>query len=100
MAKAREKLLKSSQKSFSKVLIFKLNFISRNFDDAVLLIDRTEVNLTQLILRNITQPMTESSNQVFIGGINSSDSRYAIYKSYSGCLSSEKLLSSFSRETF
>lgn len=65
-----------------------INFF-RNFDDAVLLIDRAEVNLTQQALRNISQPMSESSNKVYIGGINSTDSRYAIYKSYSGCLSSE-----------
>lgn len=64
-------------------------FVLRNFDDAVLLIDRAEVNLTQQILRNITQQMLESSNKVFVGGINSTDSRYTIYKSYSGCLSSK-----------
>lgn len=63
--------------------------VRRKFDSAILLIDRAEISLTQHIQRNITQPMMESSNKVFIGGINSTDSRYTIYKSYSGCLSSK-----------
>lgn len=71
---------------------YKLKIIFfRNFEESILLIDRAEVNITQQLQSNVTQQLTESSNKVFIGGINSTDPRFAIYKSYSGCLSSKLL---------
>lgn len=68
-------------------LFFVCNF--RNFDNATLLIDRLEVNLTLQTSNNLTQPITETSDIVHIGGLNSTDPRFAVYKSYSGCLSSK-----------
>lgn len=69
-------------------------YYSRNLDQAVLFIDRRVVNLTR------TQKNTESeqivqaaaipgiSNRVLVGISNATlDPRFAVYKSYSGCIS-------------
>lgn len=61
----------------------------RNSTDAYLYIDRVSVNLTIISRPQVTQNSEVDSNKVTIGGINTTDSRFVIHKSYSGCLSSE-----------
>lgn len=62
----------------------------RNVTDAILLIDGEKTELTELInTRALTGGVDLGSNKVQIGGINTTDPRFAVYKSYSGCLSSE-----------
>lgn len=61
-------------------------YYTRNATDAILYIDRVSVNLDSRT--QVTQASDADSNKVTIGGINSTDSRFVIHKSYSGCLSS------------
>lgn len=62
--------------------------------DAVLLIDGEKTDLTPIInTRALTGALDLGSNKVQIGGINTTDPRFASFKSYSGCLSSEYFLS-------
>lgn len=55
----------------------------------MLLIDRLKVDLIQKNTQNMTQVSDIGANKVLIGGINTTDPRFTIYKSYSGCLSSK-----------
>jgi len=61
----------------------------RNGTQSQLFIDREQVPLTEFAARVLTTGGEAGSNRVQIGGINSTDSRFAVFKSYSGCLSSE-----------
>lgn len=61
----------------------------RNGTQATLFIDREQVPLSDFAARVLTTGGDAGSNRVQIGGINSTDSRFAVFKSYSGCLSSE-----------
>lgn len=64
-------------------------YYKRQFEDAYLMIDREEVNITKWT-QNITQSVIDSKNNVIIGDLNATtDPRFAVYKSYMGCLSSE-----------
>ncbi|XP_017127336.1 uncharacterized protein LOC108146046 isoform X1 [Drosophila elegans] len=59
----------------------------RNGTQSQLFIDREQVPLTEFAARVLTTGGDAGSNRVQIGGINSTDSRFAVFKSYSGCLS-------------
>lgn len=61
----------------------------RNGTQSQLFIDREQVPLSEFAARVLTTGGDAGSNRVQIGGINSTDSRFAVFKSYSGCLSSE-----------
>lgn len=61
----------------------------RNVTDAILLIDGEKTELTPINTRALTGAVDLGSNKVQIGGINTTDPRFALFKSYSGCLSSE-----------
>jgi Laminin G domain len=76
-------------------------YYKRHGSDATLLIDREVVALEPVATRPHiyrTQTTDYGAHEVQIGGINSTDPRFAIYKSYSGCLSSKEVcLKSFSK---
>ncbi|XP_037944033.1 contactin-associated protein-like 4 isoform X2 [Teleopsis dalmanni] len=59
----------------------------RNGTEATLYIDREQVPLSAISARTLTPTSDSSANRVQIGGINTTDSRFAVFKSYSGCLS-------------
>lgn len=61
----------------------------RNGTQAQLYIDREQVPLTDFAARVLTTTLDEGANRAQIGGINTTDSRFAVFKSYSGCLSSK-----------
>lgn len=62
----------------------------RNLNDAILLIDGEKTELTPILnTRALSGAVDLGSNKVQIGGINTTDPRFALFKSYSGCLSSE-----------
>ncbi|XP_017863815.1 PREDICTED: uncharacterized protein LOC108614281 [Drosophila arizonae] len=62
-------------------------YYERNGTQALLYIDREQVPLTAFAARAVTSSPDEGANRAQIGGINTTDSRFAIFKSYSGCLS-------------
>ncbi|KAL9905676.1 axotactin isoform 4-T8 [Glossina fuscipes fuscipes] len=59
----------------------------RNLTEATLYIDREQVPLQAITARVLTPSADMSANRVQIGGINTTDTRFAVFKSYSGCLS-------------
>lgn len=63
-------------------------YYKRNGSDAVLLIDREVVPLLPITVVSSTIIADTGANEVQIGGLNTTDPRFAVYKSYSGCLSS------------
>lgn len=65
-------------------------YYNRNGSDAVLFIDREEVPLLPITVLSLTPVTDTGANEVQIGGLNTTDPRFAVYKSYSGCLSSKK----------
>ncbi|TMW48106.1 hypothetical protein DOY81_006814 [Sarcophaga bullata] len=62
-------------------------YYQRNLTEATLYIDREQVPLAAISARALTPSAEMSANRVQIGGINTTDSRFAVFKSYSGCLS-------------
>ena len=64
-------------------------YYQRNLTEATLYIDREQVPLAAFSARALTPSAEMSANRVQIGGINTTDSRFAVFKSYSGCLSSK-----------
>ncbi|XP_030566860.1 uncharacterized protein LOC115766919 isoform X1 [Drosophila novamexicana] len=62
-------------------------YYERNGTQAQLYIDREQVPLTDFAARVLTTTVDEGANRAQIGGINTTDSRFAVFKSYSGCLS-------------
>ncbi|KAK6631049.1 hypothetical protein RUM44_003221 [Polyplax serrata] len=64
-------------------------YYQRKNDEAVLLIDREVVPLGLIPVLSITEHTEyfNSTNEVQIGGLNTTDPRFVSYKSYSGCLS-------------
>lgn len=64
-------------------------YYKRNNDTAVLLVDREPVQLVPVPVLSLTEVPdgNPGANEVQIGGLNTSDPRFAAYKSYSGCLS-------------
>jgi hypothetical protein len=68
-------------------------YYKRKGENATLLIDREDVAIEPMPVRQhvYRAPSVEfGANEVQIGGINSTDPRFAVYKSYSGCLSSKE----------
>ncbi|XP_054286354.1 axotactin-like isoform X2 [Macrosteles quadrilineatus] len=61
----------------------------RNNDTAMLRVDRETVPLVPIPVLSLTEVPEGhlGANEVQIGGLNTSDPRFAAYKSYSGCLS-------------
>lgn len=64
-------------------------FYTRRGQRAMLLIDRQEVPLVEMDVLTLTQVADIGRNAVQIGGTNTTDPRFATYKNYMGCLSSE-----------
>lgn len=65
-------------------------YYTRTGQEATLLIDRIDVPLEKLPPQDIVREVFDvGSNEVQIGGLNTTDPRLKIYKGYNGCLSSE-----------
>ncbi|KAI8426433.1 hypothetical protein MSG28_005270, partial [Choristoneura fumiferana] len=62
-------------------------YYTRIGEEARLLIDRIEIPLEKLPLQGPWEVLDVGSNEVQIGGLNTSDPRLKIYKGYNGCLS-------------
>lgn len=62
-------------------------YYTRTGPEATLLIDRIEVPLEKLPPQGLWEVLDVGSNEVQIGGLNTTDPRLKIYKGYSGCLS-------------
>lgn len=63
-------------------------YYKRYLDDAILMIDRENVQLKEINVQPLGTVADGGINSVQLGGINTTDARFAVYKSYSGCLSS------------
>lgn len=64
-------------------------YYKRDNNEAELTVDREIIQLVQMPAQNFEKVPEMSANEVHIGGHNTSDPRFALYKGYSGCLSSE-----------
>lgn len=64
-------------------------YYHRDGNQSLLLIDRQEVLLEPVNVLELTPVADAGRNAAQIGGINTTDPRFAVFKSYSGCLSSE-----------
>lgn len=64
-------------------------FYERTQNHSSLMIDREVVELAPVQVLQLTQVPDIGANEVQIGGINTSDPRFAVFKSYMGCLSSK-----------
>ncbi|CAG9793731.1 unnamed protein product [Diatraea saccharalis] len=62
-------------------------YYTRIGQEAKLLIDRIEVPLEKLSPQGLWEMFDTGSNEVQIGGLNTTDPRLKIYKGYNGCLS-------------
>ncbi|CAG5025078.1 unnamed protein product [Parnassius apollo] len=62
-------------------------YYTRVGQEAKLLIDRIEVPLEKLPPQGLWEVFDVGSNEVQIGGLNTTDPRLMIYKGYNGCLS-------------
>lgn len=62
-------------------------YYSRNGDDSSLLVDRVEIPIKQTQSKALVQVQDPGANHVQVGGVNTTDPRFAVYKSYDGCLS-------------
>lgn len=64
-------------------------YYKRDKNDSELLIDRELIPMYQIPAQSFTAVPEMGANEVQIGGHNTTDPRFAIYKGYSGCLSSK-----------
>ncbi|XP_055612368.1 axotactin isoform X2 [Uranotaenia lowii] len=62
-------------------------FYTRNGDEASLLVDRLVIPIRQVASKPLIQVQDPGANHVQVGGVNTTDPRFAVYKSYDGCLS-------------
>ncbi|XP_050669138.1 axotactin isoform X2 [Leptidea sinapis] len=62
-------------------------YYTRVEQEAKLLIDRIEVPLEKMPAQGLWEVFDVGSNEVQIGGLNTTDPRLKIYKGYNGCLS-------------
>ncbi|XP_023715268.1 EGF and laminin G domain-containing protein isoform X5 [Cryptotermes secundus] len=64
-------------------------YYQREGDSAMLLIDREPVPLMPIsfLSRSDVPEGDQGTNEVQVGGLNTSDPRFAVYKNYKGCLS-------------
>lgn len=67
-------------------------YYERNHNSSSLMIDREIVELAPVQVLQLTQVVDIGANEVQIGGLNTSDPRFAVFKSYMGCLSSKRLI--------
>lgn len=70
-------------------------YYRRDEDDSELLVDRELIPMVQIPAQTFTNVPELGANEVQIGGHNTTDPRFAIYKGYSGCLSSNQLMKVF-----
>lgn len=64
-------------------------YYRRDFAETELLVDREIIPMTQIPPSNFINVPELGANEVQIGGHHTNDPRFAIYKGYSGCLSSK-----------
>lgn len=64
-------------------------YYKRDENETTLLIDKQEIKIEPINVLSLTQVADIGANEVQIGGINTTDPRFAVYKSYMGCLSSK-----------
>lgn len=64
-------------------------YYRRDGNDSELFIDKELVPMDQIPAQTFIHVPEMGANEVQIGGHNTTDPRFAIYKAYSGCLSSE-----------
>lgn len=64
-------------------------YYKRDLDDYELLVDKEIITMKKVDPQSFTNVPEMGANEVQIGGHNTSDPRFATYKRYSGCLSSE-----------
>ena len=70
-------------------------YYRRDHNDSELLVDRKIIEMQQIQAQTFTNVPELGANEVQIGGHNTNDPRFAIYKGYSGCLSSKYSLEVF-----
>lgn len=64
-------------------------YYRRTNETAELLIDREIIPLHKIPVLGLTDVIDIGSDALQIGGLNTTDPRFAIYKGYNGCLSSK-----------
>lgn len=64
-------------------------YYKRDFNETELMIDRQQVEIVEMQEQILTNLPELGANEVQIGGLNTTDPRFAIYKGYNGCLSSK-----------
>uniref|UniRef100_A0A182S5T5 Laminin G domain-containing protein n=1 Tax=Anopheles maculatus TaxID=74869 RepID=A0A182S5T5_9DIPT len=62
-------------------------YYTRHGDDASLLVDRVQILIKTVPNKPLVPVSDPGANHVQIGGVNTTDPRFAVYKSYDGCLS-------------
>ncbi|XP_055621269.1 axotactin isoform X3 [Toxorhynchites rutilus septentrionalis] len=62
-------------------------YYTRNGNESSLLVDRLEIPIKQTQSKPLVQVQDPGANHVQVGGVNTTDPRFAVYKSYDGCLS-------------
>ncbi|XP_044268860.1 contactin-associated protein like 5-1 isoform X2 [Tribolium madens] len=62
-------------------------YYRRDHNESELLVDREVIEMHQIPAQTFTNVPELGANEVLIGGHNTNDPRFAIYKGYSGCLS-------------
>lgn len=65
-------------------------YYRRDHNESILYVDREIVSMEQIPSQTFTNVPEIGTNEVQIGGHNTTDPRFAIYKGYSGCLSSKQ----------
>lgn len=65
-------------------------YYKRYKDEAVLLVDREVIQLNESKAEVFVPTQDIGQNEILIGGQSTTDPRFAIYKGYSGCLSSKR----------
>lgn len=66
-------------------------YYTRDGNESELFVDKESVPMDQIPAQTFNPVAEMGANEVQIGGHNTSDPRFAIYKAYSGCLSSKKI---------
>lgn len=70
-------------------------YYRRDGNESELFVDKEPVPMDQIPAETFNPVSEMGANEVKIGGHNTSDPRFAIYKAYSGCLSSKTFLCLF-----
>lgn len=64
-------------------------YYKRTFNDSELYVDKELTQMEQIPAQTFTNIPELGANEVHIGGQETNDPRFAIFKKFSGCLSSE-----------